>query len=243
MTEMGIEGPYEKYRTAYYDTSKYLRENEFSHPQYSGYTSKQPMTYQEVRDIIEDLSTKIPYLKDAVSSFHVTSVKRTYEVTEMLKNEHDLEILEPANLYKLETDYGLKIDDTKEEKRHIRFDYGMDLLEENFKKHEVDFDVSYAWKWTRKYWEDIGFKHEQGSVYISPNKMTDSEIITHLLTFSKDYPHLTESFKSVQVTSIGRTYDITDLANGKLSHDEVKSNDVEKTNELQISNENNLTLE
>ena len=77
MTTMGIEGPYEKYIKAYYDTKKYLMSKGFLHPQYSGYTSDKPITFQEIEDIVGDLTTKMPYLKDAISCFQVTTVKRT----------------------------------------------------------------------------------------------------------------------------------------------------------------------
>lgn len=79
MTAMGIEGPYEKYIKAYYDTKKYLKLNGFSHPQYSGYKSNKPITFQEIEDIVRDLTTELPYLKDAINCFQVTTVKRTYE--------------------------------------------------------------------------------------------------------------------------------------------------------------------
>ena len=184
----------------------------------------------------------MPYLKDAINCFQVTTVKRTYEATELLKNEHNLEILKPTNLYKMESSYGIKINDSKKEQRHIRFDFDMDLLEENFKKNEINCDITNAWEWTRIYFENLGYKHEQGSVYSSPRKMTDTEIIGSILSFSQEYDYLAESFKSFQITSIGRTYDITDLANGKGTNDEVKEkNEVQKEEQV-VNIDNGFSL-
>ena len=146
----------------------------------------------------------------------------------MVSNEHNSELIKPENLYKLESSYGIKVNDEKEERRHIRFDYSMDLLKDNFEKNEIDCDILMAWKWTKVYFENLGYKHEQGSVYSSPREMTDSEILKDLLTFSEELPYLAESFKCVQVTSIGRTYDVTDLANGKAKKRKIRSNQVEK---------------
>ena len=124
LTAMGDEGPYEKYRRAYYEVSEYLSKKGFSRPQYSGYTSDKPISIQEVKDIVGDLTDTIPYLEGAIKCFQISSVVgRTYDVTDMVSNEHNSELIKPENLYKLESSYGIKVNDEKEERRHIRFDY------------------------------------------------------------------------------------------------------------------------
>ena len=48
--------------------------------------------------------------------------------------------------------------------------------------------------------------------------------------------------KSFQITSIGRTYDITDLANGKGTNDEVKEKNEVQKEEQEVNIDNGFSL-
>lgn len=235
MDELQINGTYRK---AYRDVNKYFEKNGIIHSQESSYTSRDKISYSKIYDLIEGLTTEIPYLKDAVKSFHVTEVGRTHDITEMLSNEHNVEIIKPENLYKLETNYGINVDDTKPEQRSIRFDFSGELLRQKFEEYGLTNDYRDAYKVAKKYFTEIGYSHEQGSVYITPNKKIDSEILKDVINFSEQYPYLGESFSSFQITSVGRKHDITDIANGKQSTIS-KNNELYEQIEFKIDKETN----
>lgn len=244
MSEMEINGSYTK---AYYDIRKYLKNNGFEHTQESAYTSIKPISYAKVQTLVEELVNNIPYLKDAIKSFQVSSIERTYDVTEMLHKEHSIEVVKPTNLYKLQTTYGLQIDDTKVGQKSIRFDLSGELLKQNFEKENIDLDITNAYKWVEKYFKELGYSHEQGSVYLTPIGIKDSEVIKHLIKFSEELPYVAESFSSVQITNIESTYDITDLANGRLKNDKIKSNDnleiqSSKQMKMEVNKDNSLSI-
>ena len=67
----------------------------------------------------------------------------------MLHNEHSLEVAKPSNLFKLQTTYGLEIDDTIEGQKSIRFDLSGDLLEQKFKEENITYDTTIAYDWLR----------------------------------------------------------------------------------------------
>ncbi len=230
------------YRKAYYDIEKYLLANGFEHVQESAYTSVEPISFQEVEDIIENIIQEMPYLKDAIKSMEVTSVGKTYEVTEILKNEHKIEIVNDEELYKLDKNYGTKLSKNENKRRSIRFDLNGDLLEEVFERENIDCDTTIAYKWIEKYFEELGYSHEQGSVYMTPDKKTNAQIMEDLLKFSHDLPHVAECFDSVQVTNVGRKYNVTSIANGQTEYNE-KDTNLYQQNEMSIDKDNNVTYE
>ena len=238
LNEMELEG---SYRKAYYAISKYLQNNGFSHKQESAYTSDNPMSFQKIKDLIGNLTEEIPYLENAIKSMQVTSVGRTYEVTELLQIEHNLEIVKPENLYKLESDYEIELDSSLKGLRSIRFDFSGEMLKEKFVENEIDLDTTVAYDWVKKYFTELGYSHEQGSVYKTPSEKTDLQILTDLLKFSEELPYLAESFKSVQVTDVGRTFDLTKIANGTIKETVIGDENI-RIDEIQTNNENNLVL-
>ncbi|MBR1442316.1 MAG: vapd [Firmicutes bacterium] len=71
---------------AYKDIEKFLLKNGFSHRQWSGYVSKEPMPYYSVADVINNLSKKYSWLSKCVNKFDVTEIGVTYDLTQDIHN-------------------------------------------------------------------------------------------------------------------------------------------------------------
>lgn len=59
---------------AYGLIKKFMLEHEFDHRQYSGYISKEPMSFSTVIDLTQELSLELPWLCEVVKRMDVTSV-------------------------------------------------------------------------------------------------------------------------------------------------------------------------
>ena len=239
MSEMEIKGTYRK---AYYYMGKYLEMNGFEHTQESGYTSIEPMSLADVNDVIIEITNEIPYLKDAIKSIYVTSVGNTYDITDILKNEHDIQIINKNSLYEFDKKYETNLSNEEKEQRTIRFDLSGELLEQAFIKENIDCDTTIAYDWLKKYWcDELNYTHEQRSVYMTPKEKTNAEIIQDLLKFSNDLPYIAECFSSVQATNVGEIYDFTDIANnGTNTILEIEKENIYKQIEMKLDKDNNL---
>lgn len=228
----------EKYNKAYAAIERYLEKAGFEHTQESAYTSIKPIKHREVLNLVSDLSNKFPYMEGAFKSCETTSVSKTYDVTELMKDNHSLELLEPKNLHILSS-YNIKPNTSQSHRKSIRFDYSQEALDENLSKYSTDkLSVSTAYNITRNYFEKLGYTHEQGSVYLSSNEKTDLEVLKDIFKFAEGRDFLVQSLKSMQISNAGIKYDITDLANGTSVDRKVKKNI-----EIQDEKENNKQID
>lgn len=72
--------PKKNFRQAYRDIRKYFLNNGFVHRQGSGYVSKKPIDYLELRKILTQMWKELPWLSKCATRFDVTNVGRTYSV-------------------------------------------------------------------------------------------------------------------------------------------------------------------
>lgn len=229
LQELQINGTYNK---AYYDIGKCFNSHGLRREQGSGYVSEKPMSEAKVNRLLKNIHKDYPYMRDAFKKFSVSYVAgNIYDLTQLVRDEHSVKILEPENLHKLETDYSIKLDASNNKEREIRFDYNKYLLKDSFEKYGIEKQID-VYAVTRKFFKDKGYKPEQGSVYRTTEGISDAQILRDILEFSEKYPHLAEGFKSVQICNIDAVYDVTDLVNTGKS--KTKSHKVEKSAQIEF---------
>ena len=230
------------YRQAYKDIEGYFEECGLKHTQGSGYTSDKPISYKKMFGMISKISEEFPYMEGAFKSVEVTSVNAVYDVTNLVRENHSLEILEDKNLKKLEKDYGIKKDDSRIYEKSIRFDFSGEILRKKFQEYGIDSDIESAYKVVGNYLKNLGYSHEQGSVYLSTIKKNDSDVLKDVLKFSEECPYLAEAFSSVQISSVRGKYDVTNLANygNEIRHKE--EDNLHKQMELKIDKDNTVSI-
>ena len=213
LSDMGIEKP--DYHKAYYELRKYLEDNGFEHTQESAYTSVKGMTLASIKDLAENITDEIPYLKGTIKSMHTTSVHKTYDITEMMQNEHEIKIIDENVLSDLNVKYGIETSDNSY-KRSIRFDFDGEALKNKFEELGIENNTTIAYDIIKKHFTNLGYEHKQGSVYLSTDNKTNSDIIEDVLKFSNEHEPLADCFSSFQITTVGRNYNITTIANGEV---------------------------
>lgn len=234
------------YRKAYSDIERYLKKHGFEHVQESSYTSKVPISYKKVLNLISDLTEQFPYMEGAFKSVITTSVNQTYDVTNLMNEEHDVKFTASSDLYeehyKLKS-FGIKPNDNSTNRKSIRFDFSGELLKEKYEEFGIESDIGTAYTVVKNYFKKLGYSHEQGSVYISNDKKTDTQILKDILEFAEQNPHLKGAFKSVQISNVKGQYDITDIANyGKDTVEDKKDKTFSKQIEFKIDNDNGLSF-
>lgn len=86
-----------EYLNAYKDIKKFLNKNEFSHRQWSGYISDEPMEKIKPLRIAENLSKEFPWLAKCVNHFDVTDIGEQYDLTDIIKG-HSKEVEAERNV-------------------------------------------------------------------------------------------------------------------------------------------------
>ena len=73
-------------RKAYAQISRFLTKNGFSHKQWSGYTSLEPMSYGEVYDLVFKMIDLHTWLPSCTNQFDATNVMAETDMLEAIKN-------------------------------------------------------------------------------------------------------------------------------------------------------------
>lgn len=83
------------YLKAYKEICAFLENKGFTHRQWSGYTSNEPLTYAKTIQIIKELNNTLPWLKKCVNKFDITNIGDTFDLTYIFKgsNKEDKTIL------------------------------------------------------------------------------------------------------------------------------------------------------
>lgn len=76
--------PGKHWRKAYKDIGDFLKENGFSHRQWSGYHSKKLLSDTEVIAITKTLNKTYPWLSKCINHFDVTNIGKTYDMLKYL---------------------------------------------------------------------------------------------------------------------------------------------------------------
>lgn len=76
--------PGKHWRKAYKDIRNFLKENGFSHRQWSGYRSKGLLSDTQIIAIIKKMNKTYPWLSKCVNHFDVTNIGKTYDMLKYL---------------------------------------------------------------------------------------------------------------------------------------------------------------
>jgi len=97
------------YKRAWGDIAKFMRENGFTHRQYSGYESVEPMTQLKINRLIDDMIIALPWLTapGVIQEIDVTDIGETYS----LKHLFEKDIVQEKDIVPLETEKKLSIHD------------------------------------------------------------------------------------------------------------------------------------
>lgn len=81
-----LEKYFDDTREPYNQIKKFMLENDFTHKQYSGYASKNPMSNREISRISSEMIAKFEWLAPCLKVFDVTNIGKQYDLTEKLKD-------------------------------------------------------------------------------------------------------------------------------------------------------------
>lgn len=75
-----------------------------------------------------------------------------------------------------------------------------------------------------------GFSHRQGSGYISNEKIKDADALDAIIKTTKENPWLGDCVKKIDVTNVGRQFDLTDAVkfSSKMATARAASNNTQK---------------
>lgn len=81
------------YMAGYRQIGKFLKKNGFTHRQWSGYVSKEPMTTLSVTKITRQLNRSLPWLRRCVKKFDVTNIGDTFDLMHIFNNSKSQPVL------------------------------------------------------------------------------------------------------------------------------------------------------
>lgn len=76
-----------RYNKAYYDIKAFMKANDFSHRQGSGYISKHRLSNTDIVALVGKMNKSFPWLKHCVKHIDVTVIERQFDLTVILNRE------------------------------------------------------------------------------------------------------------------------------------------------------------
>ena len=77
------------YKRAWSVVKSFMLNHGFEHRQYSGYVSKEPMSYHDLKNVLTELSKELPWVGPCSIRFDVTEVGETYSVIDVLLGDDE----------------------------------------------------------------------------------------------------------------------------------------------------------
>ncbi len=96
-------------------------------------------------------------------------------------------------------------------KKQISFDLDTNNLKKYYPKPKNFVSEDYykkAYKDIKNFMLKNNFKHRQGSIYVSKDKLSDFNITTFVKDISKKYSWFSKVVNSLDVTDVGQIYDL-----------------------------------
>jgi virulence-associated protein VapD len=75
------------HRRAYAKIRRFLERNGFEHRQYSGYRSKNTMSYTELLDVCTRMFVALPWLSYCASRYDVTNIGREFDMLGIMREQ------------------------------------------------------------------------------------------------------------------------------------------------------------
>lgn len=76
-----------RYQKGYYEITKFMLKNGYSHRQYSGYVSNKELCDFDVIRTIKQMKRKMPWLKSCVRVIDMTNVGDIHDLTDLIKGK------------------------------------------------------------------------------------------------------------------------------------------------------------
>lgn len=106
-------------------------------------------------------------------------------------------------------------------KRAINFDLKIERLKEVYPTN----NYNNAYNDIRYFMLKNGFVHRQGSGYISKGNVTIDEAILLVQNLSEEFSWFSHSVEKIDMTTIGKVFDLTTYLNGDLEDEEIDTMD------------------
>lgn len=90
----------------------------------------------------------------------------------------------------------------------IRRAINFDLCGKGLVQYFSESNPNDAYRVLGKFFHDNGFEHRQGSGYVSKEALTKAEVIRIVDKLNEQFPWLGECASCIDVTNIGKTYDM-----------------------------------
>lgn len=87
-----------------------------------------------------------------------------------------------------------------------------------------------GYKLLKNSFKELGFKHRQGSGYVSENRLTSDEVGFIIKKIVKENFWLADCVKKIDVTDIGRQHDLTDMVKDFAEHNKEKDDELQGLN-------------
>lgn len=80
-----LEKYYPDYRKAYYDVKRFFKKWGFEHRQGSGYISRDKLAQVDIADLLDAMSTELPWMGECVTRIDVTNIGRQHDLKDALR--------------------------------------------------------------------------------------------------------------------------------------------------------------
>lgn len=189
----------------YRKIQKTMKSLGFKHRQGSGYVSRQKMDAVEMFLALDRLAKENPWLENCARIIDVTDVRNQYDLTSLIS--------EYSKKYKMASEETVAISANKEtvrlfgrpSKKAINFDLDTQKMGKTFSRYTEGYGK------IRQSMKKVGFNHRQGSGYISKIKMDTVDIFLIIDLLVKENLWLDGCVKKMDVTDVGRQYDVTKI--------------------------------
>lgn len=179
--------------SVYNNIGRFLHSYGFEHRQGSGYTSERGLTYAQATRVAERMADKIPLFAECVKVVDVTSVGKTFDLLPAVQGKAEEKSIEK---------------DTPTRKA-INFDLVYEALRQSyFRKDGQPKEVTEAYHELGRFLQQHGYEHRQGSGYTTPDKISYAQVLNMVDSMTERFPWLAKSVGAIDVTYIGRTYDL-----------------------------------
>ena len=84
--------PKKDHKQAYRDIGVFLKNNGFTHRQWSGYFSIKPLSFADLTDIMDKMWSKFQWLEKCAVKFDVTNIGKTFDLLDMQTSTNLVEI-------------------------------------------------------------------------------------------------------------------------------------------------------
>ena len=196
------------YLQGYRQIGRILKKNGFTHRQWSGYISKEPMTTMQILQATRKLDNALPRLQQCVEKIDTTLIDKTFDLTPIFTSTMLPLQSKETKFDEIES----LIDESPldELRKALNFDLDTNELKKIYKTDDPFVRLD-AYRKIGKFLKSRGFTHRQYSGYITKDEMSTYNAIATVRALNQAFPWLQQCVRKFDVTSIGSTFDLIDI--------------------------------